>query len=474
MPSRFHYLTGCLFFLLASNNSAALSIKQTAHQFITTITQNEKAHIGLILENKQTNKILFTHHGNQYFIPASIQKLFTASAATLLLKPNFHFKTTLGYTGKIANSKLKGNLYIQFTGDPTLTSTQLNYLLKTLSKHNIKSITGKIFLDKKAFNTVPYPPGIIWDNLSYGFSSPTSAIILDENQFLLHFIPHKNLMRPTLKADLPRQAASFTNLVTTVNSSNKDCPITIYSNSENHYTVGGCLNRKRGDQLRTLAIRNIGRVSILDITHDLRQQKINFNSDIQYQPLPKNAIILKSHYSKSLKNIIDKMLKESDNLISNVLLKTIGAHYYHQTGNWQNGLKALAQILQPITKINFKETRITDGAGLSRYNLIQPRQVLLLLNAIQKNPILKTTILPALPIAGVDGTLSHRLSILKKLRRLHAKTGTMTGVSNLAGFLHTRHHGDLIFTIMVNGFIRHPRGIEKKMDRFLKKIAYQQ
>lgn len=473
MRARLHCLTVCLFLLFFFSNTIALSIKKTADRFITTIAQNEKAHIGLIIENEHTKKALFTYQGNQYFLPASIQKLFTASAAVLLLKPNFHFTTTLGYTGKITHSNLIGDLYIQFTGDPTLTSTQLKHLLQILTKANIKRITGKIYLDKKTFNSVPYPPGIIWDNLSYGFSSPTSAMILDENQFLLHFIPRKNFLRPTLKADLPKQAASFTNLVTTTNNAKEDCPITIYSNSENHYTIGGCLNRNRGNQLRTLAIRDIARIGILDITRDLKQQKIKFNPHLQYQPLPKNAIILKSHHSQPLKKIIHKMLKESDNLISNVLLKTIGAHYFHQTGNWQNGLKALAQILQPITHINFKKTRITDGAGLSRYNLIQPRQVLLLLNAIQKNAILKTTILPALPIAGVDGTLSHRLSILKRYRRLHAKTGTMTGVSNLAGYLHTRHYGNLSFAIMINGFIKHPRDIEKKMDRFLKKIAYQ-
>ena len=79
------------------------------------------------------------------------------------------------------------------------------------------------------------------------------------------------------------------------------------------------------------------------------------------------------------------------------------------------------------------------------YNLITPKQVLKLLIAIHKNPILKRTILPALPIAGIDGTLSGRMHLLAKKRRLRAKTGTLTGVSNIAGYCNTQHHGKLMF-----------------------------
>ena len=467
------FLLFTIAFLYSSISSTIFSLSsyQYINQTITKTLHRTHAQIGVLVINTNNRKILYRKNSKQYFTPASLTKLFTATAATLYLKPQFRFKTQLFYNGKISKKTLYGNVYLRFSGDPTLKLEDVASLLNSLWERGIRKIKGHVYLDNTQYNHVTYPPGNIWDNLSYGFASPTTAIIIDENQFVLHFKPSKNSTKTTLTADLPANAASFDNRVKTYTGFKPNCPITIYSNSENHYIIGGCLNRRLGVQRRTLAIRNVAYASSLEVADLLKEDQINYPGLVTFQKTPTSAKLLKTHLSAPLRKIIKTMLKESDNLISNSLLKTIGARYYQTQGTFQNGLKAMQKILGPVTKIDFKKILITDGAGLSRYNKVQPQQMLKLLNAINRNTLLRRTIYPALPIAGIDGTLKNRMRILGKRRRCHAKTGTLTGVSNLAGFIRTRRHGKLMFVIMTDNFVGNLSKMVHLQNRLVTRLA---
>ena len=113
-------------------------------------------------------------------------------------------------------------------------------------------------------------------------------------------------------------------------------------------------------------------------------------------------------------------------------------------------MQAVLYVLSHYVGINPNELSLVDGSGLSQYNRVTPSDVSKMLNYIDHNNMLRTTLVPALPIAGVDGTLAYRMGNLARGHLVHAKTGSMTGVSSLAGFVKTHNLGTLSFVIMIN------------------------
>ena len=227
----------------------------------------------------------------------------------------------------------------------------------------------------------------------------------------------------------------------------------IYSEFTNNYRLVGCLDKSYGDQRRTLALRDPVALARVLIKQSLRANGIQFNGDVEIATAPANATVLATHESQTLDLIVKEMLKKSDNLTTDALLLKTGSHFYKAPGNWQDGLDALKKILGPRAGIDFNQNLINDGAGLSRYNLLSPHQLVQLLNYDYKNPILRPVLFMTLPIGGVDGTLKWRMTEADVRGRVHAKTGSMTGVTALAGYVETRDRGPVTFAIIVNGFL---------------------
>jgi D-alanyl-D-alanine carboxypeptidase (penicillin-binding protein 4) len=147
------------------------------------------------------------------------------------------------------------------------------------------------------------------------------------------------------------------------------------------------------------------------------------------------------------------MMKNSDNFYAEQIIKTIGAEVMG-AGSWSNGIKAVKQFLCDIG-IDATQLRMVDGSGLSRYNLLSPQLVVNLLKYMYSE-----TFLTSLPMAGVDGTLKNRMKGTPLEGNLKAKTGTMSGVSALSGYI-TTESGDVIaFSIMINNYAKSSKPIK--------------
>ncbi|PIZ04773.1 MAG: D-alanyl-D-alanine carboxypeptidase/D-alanyl-D-alanine-endopeptidase [Gammaproteobacteria bacterium CG_4_10_14_0_8_um_filter_38_16] len=447
------YLVAVFIFIITTSgyaqpmrcNSLSLGLhKLLAHK-------NPNVHIGVFVQSMRTGHVYFSKNAYRFFAPASVQKLFTVSAALINLKPSYRFPTRLLTDGKISQGILHGDLIFQFNGDPSLTEDTLTQFVKKLRALGIHRINGNIIIDDTAFNHIPYPPGWIWDDLSFDFAAPLNTVIIDRNQFGLSFVPAPRAgEKPILVPHLPNDSATFINQAITTNYPKRNCPTTIYSNENNQYLIRGCLARNQGTQNRSLAIRNLQMFTRGLIFELLRQNDIRFMPHVYYAKTPPNSSILAEHFSAPLSQLIVHLLKVSDNLYADALLKKMGEHYSHAQGSWQNGLAAVRPVLAKDIGINLNQIQLNDGSGLSRYNMVTPYSIAQLLNYIAHSPMLRKTLIPALPIAGVDGTLADRMPDMARHKRLHAKTGSMTGVSTLAGFINTKHHGLLSFVIMIN------------------------
>jgi serine-type D-Ala-D-Ala carboxypeptidase/endopeptidase (penicillin-binding protein 4) len=143
------------------------------------------------------------------------------------------------------------------------------------------------------------------------------------------------------------------------------------------------------------------------------------------------------------------MMKKSDNIIAGALFKKLGQVYSKRPGSWENGGIAVEKILSTKIGVNTSGMRIIDGSGLSRYNQITPHQMMQVLDFAYHHNGTNYEFVSALPIAGVDGTLKHRMyNIARKVR---AKTGTIHGVVSLAGYAASSNKEPIAFVIMING-----------------------
>lgn len=426
-------------------------------------------HFGITIQSMQTGQSLYEYNSNYLFQPASVQKLFVAVSALAFLKPDFRFMTRLLTDGKLVNGVLEGNLAVQFTGDPVLTRTDLINLLVQLKTQGIHQITGHVFVDNSAYDNVPYPAGWFWDDLSYSFAAPVNAVILNKNEFSFIVTPSSLNYPATITTNLPTGVINVDNQTITTSRTGTKCPVNLYSDFANDYKITGCISQATGKQYRTLALREPVILARVMIQNYLENNGISFQSPVLVHATHFTTV-LAQHESPPLYLIVKAMLKHSDNLINSALLKKIGETYFQTQGTWRNSVYALESFLGKVAHIDFNRISIADGAGLSRYNLLSPTELIKLLYYAYHQGQVIPYLLNALPIAGVDGTLRWRMPALAKGELVHAKTGTMKGITCLAGYVNTNHNGTLGFVILMNGFVGHYtpyRSFEDKVCQYL-------
>ncbi len=180
--------------------------------------------------------------------------------------------------------------------------------------------------------------------------------------------------------------------------------------------------------------------------------------------VPSSAQIVAKHLSPPLADILKLMNKPSDNWIAELIFKTIGTEVIGEPGTWKKGRQAVSEFLNEI--INEPPAhRFIDGSGLSRYNLVNAELLTNLLVYMYQNFELMPEYLASLPIAGVDGTLKNRMQGMYAEKVLRAKTGTLSGVSALAGYTITADDEVFAFAILISHYVGSPRAARSVQDK---------
>ncbi len=188
------------------------------------------------------------------------------------------------------------------------------------------------------------------------------------------------------------------------------------------------------------------------LKNELMEKGIEVIGDVVPGTVPLDARTVARHLSPPLANIIKSMNKPSDNWIAELLFKAIGAEVMGEPGTWQKGRDAVNEFLEEITG-EPPGHRFVDGSGLSRYNLLNVELLTQLLVYMYQNFELMPEYLASLPIAGVDGTLMNRMQGVSAENVLRAKTGTLSGVSALAGYTTTADGEVVAFGILISHYV---------------------
>jgi D-alanyl-D-alanine carboxypeptidase/D-alanyl-D-alanine-endopeptidase (penicillin-binding protein 4) len=144
--------------------------------------------------------------------------------------------------------------------------------------------------------------------------------------------------------------------------------------------------------------------------------------------------------------------KNSDNLSAEMLLLALGEKYFGKPTTSQKGIDVIKFLLDSLN-LKHKNYRIVDGSGVSHYNLVSVELIIKLLKYLYKQPKgIFETFLNSLPISGIDGTLKNRMKNDITFSKVFAKTGTLSGVSCLSGYMKNKNDELISFSIFIQNF----------------------
>lgn len=371
--------------------------------------------IGIMIYNPLTQDTIFFKNHQLSMIPASITKLFTTSTSLNIMGGD-HKLSTKFFTEDydLKDGIINGSIFIKGFGNPLFTDSDLNDLINILNQIGIKEITGDIVGDDTFFDNIYTRDDWIENENANVKLPPISALVLDRNQ-------------TTARRKIRRRYRYVTETV-------KDPPLFIAT--------------KLKEKLKLSDITFIGK-SKKGVT-------------------PDNPKLI-SEKSIPLNELIAHINKHSDNFLAECLFKTLGAEASGFQGNSFYSQQAILKFLKE-NNVYSTGTEIVDGSGISRFDQVTPAAITGVLEKMYFDLNNFEDFYNSLSIAGVDGTLSRRMVGTSAENRFRGKTGTLNGVSGIAGYLEAANGEDLVITILLEfkkGSWRYFRNVQDQIITLL-------
>lgn len=437
---------------------------------------------GVFVKSLKTGEVIYKRNADKLFTPASNMKLFTSSAALLLLGTSYVYTTDIFANGIIKNGTLQGDLIVQGTGDPTISKrfsdgnpTKIfEAWADSLVSHGIYEITGNIYGDDTAFDNVGLGKGWFWDNESYWYSAPSGALSLNDNTIEIIVEPNE-INFPAIVKSLPN--TSHVNIISKV--------LTVDDNSEqsiqisrlrgtNLISVNGTIRMNSSPYKEYVSIAD-PTIYFLTVLKEVFERKnisvkgrIGSIDSADKIIINENLSLLFTQESVPLFLILKELNKNSNNFYAEQILKTIGYEIIG-FGTYENGVKACKELFNSMG-INSENMVMADGSGLSSLNLVTPRQIVTLLSFMNRTDEFNA-FYDSLPIGGVDGTLIDRMKKTSAEYNVRAKAGYTNNTSSLSGYITTAGGELLAFSILVNNFLVPPNFAEYVEDNVCNRLA---
>ncbi len=422
--------------------------------------------VGVKVVSPVTGRVLFARHSGGLFHPASNTKLFTALGVLRTMGPGYRYLTSVFADGDAyaGSDTLHTSLYLLGRGDPMLESAHLDSLAGLVAGFVAESygapvIAGDIVVDDAYLDGVPYGEGWMWDDVQYSYSASMNALSVNGNSVKIGIAPGAAVGAPvTVRVDPPTTSVTFAveALTTAAGDTSSAEPLRIerdWPSRSNRITISGRVAMDAGEREYYRSIEEPGLYAGKLFRDRLQARGVRVTGPVRKGVTPTRARTVATHRSPPVAEALALVLKYSHNLTSELLIKTMGRHATGEPGSSADGLAVLRQVLADYIGLDPEAYRFADGSGLSWYNYVSPDQVAALLTAAYHDPEIGDDFREALPVAGVDGTLANRMKDTAAMGNLRAKTGTLTGVSCLSGYVHTLDGEPLVFSIMINNFV---------------------
>ena len=435
----------------------------------------ERATWGVAVRSLDRDEPILELNAGALLVPASVAKLVTLAAAAESVGWNYAFETTLAAAGPVTDGVLSGDLVVSGNGDPTLEGPAGEHLtswIDALRASGIRRVSGRVVGDDDGAEE-PLPPfAWAWDDLGYPYGALPGALNLGENAVQITVAPGPQAGAPAaLTVATDARELPITSDVATGQPGSEAWLRPILQPGGLGLRVLGTL--PAGSQPVTFSI-SVGNPTLWFATM-LRQRLIEAGIAVDGAPVdidnlpegPGPAAVLHVQRSPPLSAIAEPMMKDSLNL-------------YAETVLWLNtgpaGLRATGEALDALRDrlgawgIPEGDHQLVDGSGLSRRNSLTTRALVAVLERFY-DPAGASPWMRALPVAGRDGTLESRLVGTPAENNLAAKTGSMSNIRSLAGYVRTRDGEPLAFALIVNNFEGPGNAAVEAIDRIAVALA---
>ena len=460
----------CMIFLEASPlKDSDLALQKAIDQVF--VEEEPNAVVGVEVISIEDNRVIYQKNPEYRLIPASSIKVFTAGAALDFLGKEFCFETV--FRGKLQNGIIK-ECSLVASGDPSLSFLDLEGLIGKLKALGVNEIEGDLAVDLSVFDSVSMGPGWMWDEEPAFWCSPLGAFNVDHNCAEVIVRPSLNVGHPCIiSLGIDSQTILIECSAETVNAENALKVFRKESKDDRSiFKVEGALSLKSHPKKFFVPVKVPENYATDILKSLLKKNHIAFKGEITYLLAPQEKLpVIAKHASAPLKELIQIMLKESDNLFADALFKKLGAIKYGLPGTWEKGRFAVRDFLIKSVGLDWKQMEIVDGCGLSRYNLLSAHQMVCFLQWMAKSSY-ASQFQAALSVGGLDGTLKRRMQSPLLKSNIRAKTGTMQGVTALSGYLMTQQGKTIAFAIFINNYLKKGREIKIKIvDAILEILA---
>lgn len=420
MKKIFIYIILTLFF------TASVTAKGFKADFTSVISDSDipKSSVSMSVKNVDNGKVLYQHNEKILSHPASVQKLLTLPAAVETLGEDYRFSTELYKSGD-------NGYLIKLGADPYLNSDNLNSLVSNIKAADVK----QIYIDDSIIERKDWGEGWQWDD-SMNVSMPKfNSYNLDGNLINITVMPTVKGQSPLIINSSKYPIVFLNNVITGDKNDvklSRDSAI-----SGNALMLSGTVS---SSTVISFPIKNLQRYFDFKLTQSLENNNIYLKNPYKRVKVASSDVKY-TQISHPISFAIDDILKNSNNMAIETVMKIAGGKKYETIGTDSLGLKLFEAYCNKLN-LNIEDIRLVDASGVSKNNLVNADFVTNYLVKQKDNETLKH-----LPCPG-EGTLSARMIPLKD--NLRAKTGTLSDISSIAGYITSKKGKQYAFCIIIN------------------------
>lgn len=399
-------------------------------------------------------------------IPASITKILTAITALETIQSQHQFVTELKAMSKPIDGVLNGPIYLVGSGDPTFVTEKLWLLIHDFNRLGIRKINGDLIYDTSVFDDVKFDKSRSTQN-HRAYSSPTSGLTFNWNSLWVRVLPTKLGQSARVYLDPPDSTIGVRNNSKTLNRPTSLLVDRLTANDIDQIVVGGQI--KPDDEFSVYRSHTLpAQRAAIQAMSFLKKEGIEITGQIKPGKAPANSIQVAKVESVVIDEIIKMMMKHSNNLISEMLIKYVDYQDNKRPGTLAGGLEIMNKTLKKYSK---KPFTVVNPSGLTTDNKVSTDFMTDILVAMKNHPQYDAEFMASFPRSGIDGTIKKRMT--KAKGKIRAKTGLLNGVISLAGYIHSDQGNVYSFAFIYNGAMNKQGRATDLFDLLAERIALQ-
>jgi D-alanyl-D-alanine carboxypeptidase/D-alanyl-D-alanine-endopeptidase (penicillin-binding protein 4) len=460
------FLAGCSSTTIVRPSDPLGALRYDIDQVLTDSTFTATA-VGIKVQSLKTTEVLYDRNSRLLLHPASNMKLLTSAAGLSLLGPDFTFKTAVLADSFETHSGIVNNLFLKGYGNPDFTTADIETLAAKTARAGVRIVAQNLVADVSYFDSIYWGAGWMWDDEPDPDEMFISPLSVNKNCVTVRVIGSSDTSTsPNVSVE---PSTSFVQIINESRSARD--------------SVRERLNITRPIFERTNVIRISGEL-LADTSQHIQTRVSVWKPELYALHLFREALIrrgisilgnnrmgrsLETHatlalHERRLDSVLVNLNKISDNLSAENLLRTIAAERSGAPGSARAGIYLVHSFLSQLG-IDTTTFLMVDGSGVSHYNLLSAEMLLHLLTEMHHHERFFPLFFESLPVAGKDGTLRTRMKGTLAEQRVHAKTGLLSGVSSLSGYVTTVDGEMLAFSMLMQNFIGSSAPARRAQDR---------